>query len=145
MSISKAIHIDRINTWAEKIQSGGVAIMPSSLVEEVTNSIRTHLPGIAFCINNEQSGGSHSYVSMQRTPYIRLDADNEGQFLKVLEKKFSHVMEQLAVQNIVLKELYEDLEDIERLRKLIMQEQVLPQDLETLDLMEQEMDEIYGD
>lgn len=142
MGVFKMVQIDRINTWVDRVENGGVAIMPSSLVEDVTAQVRTHLPGAAF---NIDTSGNHSYVSMVRSPYVRLDADNEGHFYMVLEQRFKHVMDQLVAQQAIVQELYEDLEDVERLRKLMALEQVLPQDIETLDLMEQEMEELYGD
>lgn len=76
--------------------------------------------------------------------FVSLDADHMIHLHSVLNQHHRAIYQQLAVTGENLQGLYEEIEDNQRLRIRLENNRVTAQDLETLEILEQELEEIYG-
>lgn len=85
-------------------------------------------------------------ITLTKVPEIHLDADQEGHFHVILDKQYTYILSQLTSRPSSREkfELLQDLDDREHLLKRLKSGTLERQDLETLELIEQELEEVYG-
>ena len=144
MGNMKRLYQEQVAILASQLEMGGrVNVLTYEEVLDLREMVQNNF-GRRKSLKIIYTDGQFQLELIKEEKVVKLDADHMGHLHVVLDQQLKSIQQQYDSIVDNLKEVEESLEDNRRLRIRLDYNRVTAQDLETLEVIEQEMEEIYG-